>query len=117
MSLSPPEPQRDATAALVAKLNDPAARFNREQVAFLMATASRWGRETSEWDSPAYRAGYDAGYWARVAEENAAYPPPRLNLAATAREDAVRVHRARMRVDERYVRENDFPGLEAGDRK
>lgn len=117
MSRPQHETPHDATAALIAKLKNPRALFNREQVAFLMSTAGRWGREQAEWDSPAYRAGFEAGYRARVAEENASYPPARHSVVTSAGGDAIRAYRARMRVDERYTRPNDFPGLEAGDRE
>lgn len=81
-------PQREhdpevATERLVAKLNNPRAVFTRDQVAFLLGTSARWAREVAE-EEPSdlsYRAGYDAGYRARVDEENASYPPPQIFVA------------------------------------
>jgi hypothetical protein len=44
--------------------------FTREQVAWLMAQAQRWGYEARD----AEDRGFWAGYWTRVSEENAAWP-------------------------------------------
>lgn len=83
-----------------------AETFTRAQVVDLLARAF-----ASE--QPAdliWQAGYEAGWWARVAQENAAYPPEPMRLATTAAQDAVSVHRSRMRVDERYERPDDHMG-------
>lgn len=48
--------------------------FNREQVAWLMSQAMRWGYELRDEED----RGWIAGYNARVAQENAAYPPPKV---------------------------------------
>jgi hypothetical protein len=63
---------------LAAALTDPDHLFTPDQVAYLMATAGRWAQEAAGVESPemTYAAGYQAGYRARCAEENAAYPPP-----------------------------------------
>jgi hypothetical protein len=62
---------------MIDALRDPTSTFTADQVAWLMATAARWAREAVEEEpSPlSYAAGFDAGYRARVDEENAAYPP------------------------------------------
>lgn len=44
--------------------------FTREQVAWLMSQAMRWGYENRD----AEDRGYWAGYWTRVAEENSEWP-------------------------------------------
>lgn len=44
--------------------------FSREQVAWLMQTAMRWGYELRDEEDRGFRA----GYWARVAEENSTWP-------------------------------------------
>lgn len=102
----------EATSRLVAKLNNPRAVFNREQLAFLMAESARWARESIE-EVPSelsWRAGFEAGYWARVAEENDAYPPQPYGVMTSAGRDAVEVHRIRVGIDQRYVRPEDFQG-------
>ena len=57
-------------------LADPDRMFTAAQVADLMATAGRWGREAVE-DEPSelsWRAGFEAGYRERVDEENRGHP-------------------------------------------
>lgn len=68
-------PQSTPVQRMMAALADPAATFTPDQVAYLMATAARWAREAVEGEpSPlSYAAGFDAGYKARVAEENDQY--------------------------------------------
>jgi hypothetical protein len=70
---------RTPTERLAAKLQDPNATFTRDQLIYVAASMARWAREAVEGEpSPlAYAAGFDDGYRARVAEENAAYPPER----------------------------------------
>lgn len=70
---------------LIAALQDPDHLFTSEQVAYLMATAARWGREAVEGEpSPeTYAAGYADGYRAHAAEENAGWPPPAVFDAAS----------------------------------
>jgi hypothetical protein len=48
--------------------------FTRAQVAWLMSEAMRWGYELRDEED----LGWHAGYNARVAEENAAWPPPKV---------------------------------------
>lgn len=62
----------DATQRLVSALNDPGHQFSRDQLVYLMAAAMGWGKI----DPLSYEHGRQAGYQQRVAEENAAYPPP-----------------------------------------
>lgn len=97
---------------LVEGLNDPDRMFTRDQVAYLMGTAARWAREAVEEEpSPlSWRAGYQSGYQARIAEENAAYPQSRVEVSGTIRDDARRVHRVRCGVDRPGPRDGDFPG-------
>jgi hypothetical protein len=101
-----------AIERMVTALADPGHLFTREQVAYLMATAARWAREVVEGEpSPlTYAAGYDAGYRARVAQENADWPPPPIYDAQAvsrwtdqveARRQADRDARARRRDDHR----------------
>ena len=101
-----------AVDRLVAALGDPSYRFTPDQVVFLMAESARWAREAIEGEpSPlTYAAGVADGYWQRVAEENAAYPPEPYRLTTTARQDAVAVYRKRSGVDVVEPRPGDFPG-------
>lgn len=98
---------------LAAALADAGHLFTAEQVAYLMATASRWGRESVEGEpSPlTYAAGLADGYRARVAEENAAYPPEPHQVTSSAGADAVRVYRRQAGVDVVEPRLDDFHGL------
>lgn len=108
----------EAVQRLVAKLTNPRSVYTSSQVAFLMGTAGRWAREAVDGEPSelSYRAGYQDGYRARVAEENAAYAALKPHdVVAPVREDAIRVHRARERVDERHVRDVDFLGAVVGD--
>lgn len=84
-----------------------AETFDRAQVADLISRALA----CSEPAELIWAAAWEAGYWARVAEENAAYPPERLRLVSSAGEDAIRVHRAREGVDVVEPREGDFQGI------
>jgi hypothetical protein len=104
-----------ATDRLIDKLHDPAAVYSSSQVAYLMGVAAQWSRDIIDGEpSPlTYRAGFAAGYRARVAEENAAYPPEPLHLTTTARQDAVAVYRSRIGVDTVVPRPEDFGGLGA----
>lgn len=47
--------------------------FTRAEVAELISLALGTADE-----NVAYRAGYEAGYWAGVEQENATYPPPKV---------------------------------------
>jgi hypothetical protein len=76
MTITADTTDADRAERIAAALADPDHLFTSAQVADLMATAARWGRESADWESPGWRAGFDAGYRARVAEENQAYPPP-----------------------------------------
>jgi hypothetical protein len=62
----PADPQRSDVAEALCTLET----FTRKQVAWLMAQAQRWGYEARD----AEDRGFWAGYWARVAEENSAWP-------------------------------------------
>lgn len=64
-----------------------AQTFTRAQMADVIARALASG----EPDEVTWRAGYEAGYWARVAEENAAYPgePHVVVSGVTVRRDQV----------------------------
>lgn len=88
----------NATARMVDALTDPDRLFEPVQLAFFMAAAMRWGYELrTDEEAPdplSWRAGYDAGYRARVAEENAAYPPPPV-FSAEAVASADRILTAR----------------------
>lgn len=70
--------RHDTTAheRLIAALNDPNHLFTADQVAYLMATAGRWSNESPAGESLAYRAAFEAGYQARIAEENAKTAEP-----------------------------------------
>src|SRR4051812_43743198 len=100
------------TDRMVAALTDPDTVFSRDQLAHILDTVLRWTREDrdGEPDPLSYRAGVLAGYRQRLAEENAAYPPPPFGVSTTAGYDAVQVHRKRMGVDRRYRRRDDHPG-------
>ena len=92
-------------------LNNPDHLFTRDQVGDLISLILGSGDDADL----AWRAGYEAGYWARVKEENAAYPPPTgTSIVPTAGEEAVRIYRKRNGVDEVTPRPNDFPGLDNG---
>lgn len=100
----------DRAARIAAALTDPAAVFTAAQVADLMATAARWGRESVEGEpSPdSYQAGYTAGYRARMADENAAYPPPPIHFGGVWIDQAD--HRRRAHEDALRRRRGDYRG-------
>ena len=102
-----------ATDRLIAKLNDPNATFSRSQVAYLMGASGQWARDVVDGEpSPlSFRAGWEAGYRARVAEENAAYPPEPMSVLPPQRETTIAVYRGRAGVDVVGPREGDFQGL------
>ena len=82
--------------------------FTREQVAWLMQTATRWGYEQRD----AEDRGFWAGYWARVAEENSAWPD---DTVLFRHRDVVRAINQRTYRDEcdqagRLPRLGDHPG-------
>lgn len=74
----------DAYARLADALTDPDRLYDRGQLAFLMASALRWGAELTRAemipDEPAYATGWLAGYEDAHAELTARaaapYPPP-----------------------------------------
>jgi hypothetical protein len=72
-----PTSREDRKAAvLAAALRNPGHRlFTREQV-LQIVQALVGGEDTGQ----AWRAGFAAGYWARVAQENGAYPPGPLTV-------------------------------------
>jgi hypothetical protein len=92
---------------LRAALNNEDHLFTREQVGYLISMILGTGDDADL----AWRAGYEAGYWARVAEENATYPPKPWDLVPRAGEEAIRVYRKRVGVDAVGPRPGDFPGL------
>jgi hypothetical protein len=106
-----------ATDRLVAKLRAASmgepVTFTAAQAVYLMGAAAQWARDVVDGEPSklSYRAGYEAGYRARVAEENAAYPPPPYDLAPSARSNTIAVHRSRSGVDVVEPREGDFQGL------
>lgn len=59
---------------LTAALADPEHHWTPDEIAELIATAVRWGYEARDEED----RGYWAGYRARIAEENASYPPPKV---------------------------------------
>lgn len=67
---------------LVEALNDPDRLYDRTQLAYLMAFMFDAGYTLrADEDAPdalSWRAGYDAGYRQRVAEENARRPSPQI---------------------------------------
>jgi hypothetical protein len=105
-----------AVDRLSVALDDPDRLFTQAEVAFLRSAAQAYGyelrrREEREPDPLSYRAGLEAGYRQRVAEENGEYPPEPVRLVTTAGQDAVMVHRKRVGVDVVAPRESDFAGL------
>ena len=73
VSHSPPEGEgvpRNSARPDVAEALRSLQSFTPEQVMWLMRTAMRWGYELRDSED----RGYWAGYWARVAEENSAWP-------------------------------------------
>lgn len=96
--------------SVVAALRDQES-FDRAQLAWLMAEAFRWGRESAE-NEPApgtYRAGFEAGYNARVAEENGCYPPPKVLVLGRWYDQAV--ERAKADAAAWLPRPGDFKGV------
>ena len=82
--------------------------FTREQVAWLMNEAMRWGYELRDEED----RGFHAGYLARVAEENATYPP--ADVLIRHRDIVVgvnqRTYRAECDAAARLPRPGDFKG-------
>lgn len=111
---STPEVAESPTDRLLRILNDPSEEpvtLTRTQLAWLMSTAGRWARETPHVETLSYQAGYDAGYRARVAEENAAYPPkPIFNAAGTQRWINQVDYRRHCDEQARTPRTNDYTG-------
>ncbi|MET0425015.1 MAG: hypothetical protein ABW046_14115 [Actinoplanes sp.] len=99
-----------------AALADPARLFDQAQVRFLMAAAEAYGyekrrREEQEPAALSYWGGHADGYRQRVAEENAAYPPPPYGgLTASMREETRRIYRKRSGADVIGPRPGDFVG-------
>ena len=83
---------------LIAALNDPNHLFTADQVAYLMATSGRWAVEAPPGESLAYKAAYEAGYQARIAEENQQWPPAPVWTAEDGR--MVEQAKYRAKVDE-----------------
>lgn len=96
---------RGAADRIAAAMANPQWQPTRTQVANIVALTL----ENDDTDM-AWRAGWLRGYWDRVAEENAAYPPERMRVVTSAAQDAIIVHRARMLVDSPAARENDYTG-------
>lgn len=108
----PPRPAEDITQGLRANSVADALRelrtFTREQVAWLMSTAMRWGYELRDEEDRGYRA----GYWARVAEENSVWPD---DTVLFRHRDVVvginqRAYRAEYDRAARLPRVDDYPG-------
>jgi hypothetical protein len=96
-----------ATRRMLEAWADPDASFTREQVAYFMSLALG----SDDLDAQ-YKAGYEAGYWARVAEENGSYPPPPHGVAGPISHAAeVAAYRERVGVDRCEPRPGDFQGL------
>jgi hypothetical protein len=99
---------------MMAALQDPTSTFTSDQVAYLMATAARWAREAVEVEpSPlAYAAGFDAGYRARVTEENDEYANQMLIFNAGEHVTALERKKLRDRSDAVALisRTSDHPG-------
>jgi hypothetical protein len=98
----------DAVLRLADGLDDPDRLFTHAEASFILSAAEAYGRSHSG-SQAMYRAGWDAGYLARVAEENAAYPPEPYGIVTTPRED-MRLKRRR-EADVVAPREEDFAGL------
>lgn len=100
----------DAAARLMAKLADPQATFTRDQVAWLMGAAGRWGREAVEGEPSdlTYAAGHQDGYRARCAEENAI---PRDAVVSVLGRWVDQIdYRRECDAAARLPRDGDFPG-------
>ena len=70
--------QPTGVSAISRVMSDPEWQPTREQVASLIdLLLNSTARDDSDL---VWRAAYEAGYRARVAEENALYPPPKHNL-------------------------------------
>ncbi len=97
-----------AARRAVEALSDPDRLFESGQLAYWMSVAMRWGYENrAAEDAPdalSYRAGWDAGYRAALAEMEHGYPPPPYQIidgirvggdqkAARAEADADRTQR------------------------
>jgi hypothetical protein len=82
--------------------------FDRTQVAWLMAQAFRCGYELRDEED----RGFQAGYNARVAEENAAYPPAAYFIAKEHFYDLDRMaYREECDAPARLPRPGDFRGV------
>ncbi len=81
--------------------------FTRAQVAWLMSEAMRWGYEARDEED----RGFWAGYNARVAEENAAYPPPKVFTLGRWFDQAT--ERQKADAAARLPRPGDFKGQSA----
>lgn len=75
-----------ATQRLIDALDDPDRLYDRDQLAFLMGAAMRWGYEAAEAEMAAdpmsWAAGLEQGYRLRCAEQEEGYPPPPHLLVA-----------------------------------
>jgi hypothetical protein len=107
MTVTVPDSPHEATG-----LNHPVAEalrtqetFDRAQVAWLMSEAMRWGYELRD----AEDCGWLAGYNARVAEENQAWPPPKVFLLGRWYDQAT--ERAKADSAARLLRPTDFKGI------
>lgn len=106
MTVTDPDPPHKATGP-----NDPVAdalrtqeTFDRAQVAWLIAAAFESGYDLRDSED----CGYWAGYWARVAEENATYPSGKIFTLGRWYDQAT--ERARADAAARLARPNDFRG-------
>ncbi len=97
-------PADDPWRRIIAKMLDPEATYTNAQMAWLVEDAFRRGRET----------GYTEGWQARVAAENAAYPPAPLFIGG--KWVNVPSHAERRAADMEGIkpRPGDWPGIENG---
>lgn len=97
-------------AGLIAALKNQ-QHFTREQAAWLMSQAMRWGYEQRDDED----SGFWAGYWHRVAEENAEAREEQLvfNGGATIRAGERQARREEWDAAASLPRPGDFRGLES----
>jgi hypothetical protein len=72
-----------ATQRMIDALSDPDRLYDRDQLAFLMGAAMRWGYEAAEAEMAADPMSWaDQGYRLRCAEQEEGYPPPPYLMVA-----------------------------------
>jgi hypothetical protein len=106
---------RSGTEKAVAALNDPYHLFTRDQVAFLMARATRWGREGAGYDlAHAYELGRASAH-RELAELNmaaieSAITVPPFSAGEIEKDRARQAARAAADQAAREPRDSDHPG-------